>query len=257
MKRLITAAILLAFIVSTISMGCDSNLRLRATQFEYTNFTNVQVGGPFELEVTRSDSYSIQVTARENVLERIKVEQSGNTLKINADWGGILWAWGMHIQPVIKISMPVLSILDLSGACNSGVSSFHSNEDFKLVLSGASTADIDLEAYDTSFSLTGASQVTGNIKGRNTRLNLSGASTARLSGNVYDLNVQASGASTADLAALSVNDVRIDLSGASNAKVLPSGNLDAFLSGASILEYGGSANLGTVQVSSGSTINHL
>jgi hypothetical protein len=251
MKRLITAAILLAFIVSTISMGCDSNLLLRATPFEYTNFTNVQVGGPFKLEVTRSDSYSIQV------LERIKVEQSGNTLKINADWGGILWAWGMHVQPVIKISMPVLSILDLSGACNSSVRSFRSNENFKLVLSGASTADIDLEGYDASFSLTGASRVTGNIKGRNTRLNLSGASTARLSGNGYDLNVQASGASTADLAALSVNDVRIDLSGASNAKVLPSGHLDAFLSGASILEYGGSANLGIVQVSGGSTINHL
>ncbi len=257
MKRLIIAAILLVPILSVISLGCNTNSRLRTIQYENTSFANVQVDGAFKLEVTRSDSFSIQVTAQENILEHIKVEQSENTLKISVDSGGIFWAWGMRVQPLVKITMPVLSVLDSSGACNSIVRGFSSDENFKLVLSGASIADIDLETYDASFSLTGASQVTGNLKGHNNRLNLSGASTARLGGSGNNLNIQASGASIADLATLFAGDVRIDLSGASRARVVPNGQLNAFLSGSSRLEYGGNANLGTVQVSGGSTISHL
>jgi hypothetical protein len=258
MKRFLVPAIFLFLILPVISLGCSANPEPQETiPFGYTDFTNVQVGGAFEVEVAPSNLYSVVVTAPENFLKRVKIEQSGNTLKINADWGGLFWSWGTHSQPQVKIAMPVLAVLDLSGACKASIIGFNSDQDFKLVLSGASTADLDLEAFDSSLSVTGASRVTGNLKGHDARLNISGASRAQLSGSGNNLNVQASGASTADLAALTSNDVRVDLSGASKARVLPNGKLDVFLSGASRLDYGGGAKLGTVEISGGSTINRL
>lgn len=255
MKKFIIIAALLVFILPVISLGCSANASSQITQsYENTNFTNVQVGGAFEVEVTSSASYSVAVTAPESFMKRVKVEQSGSTLKIDADWTSIFWNWGFT-RPQVKITMPQLEVLDLSGAVKATANGFNSNQDFKLILSGASTADINVEAYDTSFNLTGASKVTGALKAHDAIVNLSGASTARLNGNGNNLNIQASGASTADLATLTANDARVDLSGASNAHVLPNGKLDVFLSGASRLEYGGNAKLGTVEVSGGSTLS--
>ncbi len=256
MKRLLIVTIVLVFALSLISLACSANLGPETSKtYEFTNFTNVQVGDAFEVEVNPSTSYSVVVTASEDVLERVKIEQSGSTLKITADWGVRFWGLGVHSRPQVKITMPELAILDLSGACKATTRGFTSDNDFKLVLSGASTADIDLKTYDASLSLTGASRVTGNLTVHDIRLNISGASNASLIGSSNDLNVQASGASTADLSALVANDVRVDLSGVSNAQVVPSGSLNVFLSGASRLDYAGNAKLGRVEISGGSTIN--
>jgi hypothetical protein len=258
MKRLLIIAVLLVLALPLISFGCSGNPGPETShQYEYTNFTNVQVGGAFEVEVIPSNTSSVEVTAPDNVFRYVKVEQSGSTLKIDADWGRIFWGWRIHSRPLVKIAMPEISVLDLSGACEASVKNFNSNGDFKLVLSGASTAEIDVEVYNTSVTLTGASKATGNFKGHDARLNLSGASTAQLGGRGNNLNIQASGASTADLSTLTANDVRVDLSGASKAKVLPNGELNVFLSGASRLEYGGNPKLGTVEVSGGSTLSRL
>ena len=258
MKKSLIMAILLVVILPVISLGCSANQGPKTTiKYEFSSFTNVQLIGPFEVEVTPTPVYSVMVTAPESEFKRIKVEQSGSTLKIEVDWGGIFWNWGTYPRPQVKISLPVLTILDISGACKASIIGFSSDKDFKLVASGASTADVDLEVYDTSMSVTGASRITGNLKAHDARLNISGASTANLSGSGNRLNLQASGASRADLSLLTAVDVRVDLSGASKAHVLPSVNLDVFLSGASRLDYGGTAALGTVDVSGGSKINHV
>jgi len=253
MKKFIVIAAILVFVIPLISMGCGVNAGPDITQsYDNTNFTNVQVGSAFEVELTPSATYSIGVTAPKNFMKHVKVEQSGSTLRINADWN--FWNWGFN-RPQVKIAMPQLETLDLSGAVKATATGFSSNQDFKMILSGASTAEINVEANDASFDISGASKVTGDLKVHDVRVDLSGASTARLDGSGNNLNIQASGASNADLAALTANDARVDLSGASRAHMLPNGKLDVFLTGASRLEYGGNAKLGTVEVSGGSTLS--
>ena len=56
------------------------------------------------------------------------------------------------------------------------------------------------------------------------------------------------------LAGFPAKDVTIELSGASNGSINASGIIDADLSGYSHLDYTGSATLGEVNVSGGSTV---
>jgi hypothetical protein len=71
-------------------------------------------------------------------------------------------------------------------------------------------------------------------------LEMSGASRANLSGTATTSDATLSGASRLTANELSIGDLTIDLSGASNAEVTVMGSLSAAASGASTLRYAGS-----------------
>ena len=256
MKKVLVTAVLITITLPVLSVGCSVyHGEQKTLQYEYSNFSNIQVEGAFDVEIAQSNVHSVEITAGENILKKVKIEQNGSTLKIGIEPVSFFWNRG-NSRPQAKITMPEIVILDVSGASKVTAKGFSSTKDFKLTLSGASTSDIDIEAYDASIALTGASKVSGNFTGHNVRLDIAGASTAQLDGKGNNINLQASGASTVDLSSLASNDVRVDLSGASRAEVLNNGKLDIFLSGASKLQYGGSPEMGTIEVSGGSTIGH-
>ncbi len=255
-KVLLIIALLMALPV--LLTGCATGQPPETRQYEYAGFTNVQIGNAFQVEITPSSVYNVSVTAPPALFKYIRVEKLENTLKVGIVWSGAFWNnWFINARPKVNIAMPELGILDLSGATEAVARGFSSNQDFKLMLSGASRAQVGIECYNASLSISGASKVNGQLKGHDVRLNLSGASTAELNGNVNNLNLQASGASKADLKTFTARDVRADLSGASQAKVSPSGKLDIFLSGASRLEYAGDPTIGMVDVSGASTLSKL
>ena len=51
--------------------------------FDLANFSAVAAGSAFQVEITQSDSYSVSVTVNENLVERLDVGVSGNTLRIS------------------------------------------------------------------------------------------------------------------------------------------------------------------------------
>lgn len=255
MKKLLCSLVILVCVVPVFLASCTVNAGPKETRsFDNKDFINVQVGSAFKVNITPSNTYSVTVTAPENWFDGISVANNGSTLEIGMDWGWNTWRNFGSNRPQVNITMPQLDSLDLSGATKSNVTGFKSTRDFKLVLSGASTLDLSIEAYDTSLTVSGASRVNGQLKVHDVRLNASGASTADLSGTANILNLQASGASHADLEDLTVNDVRVEVSGASNASISSSGTLDIFLSGASTLEYTGSPVIGTLDVTGASTV---
>jgi len=76
-----------------------------------------------------------------------------------------------------------------------------------------------------------------------------------LSGSAENSVVRASGASRVRLADCKVNDVDIQLDGASTGDINLEGKLDVNLSGASKLTYSGTPSLGKMSTSGGSTIS--
>ena len=255
MKKLLLFLVFIIVLLPIFLLACNINSGPSETkQFSYTDFTNIQIGSPFEVEITPSDSYSISVTAPEKVFQYIKIEKDGNTLEASIDWGAAFWLnWGFK-RPKILISMPELNILDVSGASSVTAEGFKSSNDFQLVLSGASTAAVDIEVNDISMVVSGASHLNGHLLGHEVKLNVSGASNVDLSGTVNNMNLQVSGASSTPLDDLTVNDARIEVSGASRAVTAATGKLDVFLSGASTLEYTDSPMLGTIDVTGASTL---
>ncbi len=204
---------------------------LKTETMEFSDFTTVEVGSAFEMNITQSNLFSVKITAGENIFDRIQVTQTGATLKIDV-------ALGLGISSgKAEITMPELDTLILSGATRGTVEGFNSSNPFVLALSGASS----LKMTDTNVG--------------DAEIEVSGASTLNAVGTAGNLVALIEGASNVDLTDFPVNDADVNLSGASSATINLDGKLDAELSGASNLKYIGDPTMGAINITGASTIN--
>ena len=253
---IIVAVLMAVLLTSGLLMGCQVGVvtgsgNLDTQEMDFSGFTRVEVGYAFEVEIVRSDSYTVSITADDNLFEYIQVSKEGETLKV-----GLKPAFRYTFTTLrAEITMPDLYELQLSGAAHGTVEGFSSSHDFILDLSGASSLDmVDMSAGDIEFDISGASRVTGDITAGDADFDVSGASSVQLQGSTSDIVIDASGASHVELADFPVNNADVTLSGASRSTVNLDGRLDADLSGASHLTYIGTPTLGIIDTSGGSTI---
>lgn len=157
------------------------------------DFKKISAAGAFILEIKNQENFEVEIQADDNLLSLIETEVSGNTLKISAK---------DRISPKneirIKISMPELSELNVSGASKA---------------------------------------VVGNVKTYFLSLDASGASKITVNGNAENLKSNASGASQIEAENLQVSDAEVEASGASKIIVTAVNKLKAEASGASFVYY--------------------
>jgi len=160
-----------------------------------SGFTKIDAGGAINVEVAVEKDFSVVVEADDNLLTNIKTEVSGDTLKVYSE---------DRISPKtrinVKISMPAIEGLDLSGASSGNVAGVNANS-------------LELKA--------------------------SGASKIKIDGIAKELNADASGASTIDAESLAVENADVEASGASKAVVAATNDLKVDASGASKISYVG------------------
>lgn len=223
-------------------------------EMDFSDFTSVEVDSAFHVEITRSDSYRVAIQANKRLFDHINVTKSGNTLKVSLK----LFRFRFHMRPTLyaRIAMPTLNKLRLSGATKSIVRGFSSQEGFDANLSGASRLDIDMETGEAKFEVSGASRVSGSMKVGDAEFTLSGASRAELIGSASNVVLSAWGASRLDLANFALNDMSVQLKGASRAMINVNGKLDLDMSGASKLNYTGNPTLRDVNISGASRLSH-
>jgi hypothetical protein len=212
--------------------GLIGSGNLETEVYAFTNFTEVEIGSAFEFEINQSSSYSINVTADDNVLDYVQVSKDGQTLKIRLGIVPRLW----NITLRASVTMPQLRGLTASGASRGTVSGFSSTEDLDITVSGAS-------------------RLTGDIIAGNVDFDISGASTIQLEGSADDMDANVSGASSFNLGDFIVNNADVDFSGASSGTINLDGRLDADLSGASRLWYIGEPTMGNIDTSGASKIS--
>ena len=154
--------------------------------------------------------------------------------------------------------MPLLREITLGGACQSKVIGFQSNENLALKLSGASQMEMNsVTAGNIKVDISGASNLTGDISYSGEALfKVSGASRMVLQGSGNNSWLDISGASQARFENLALRNVDLKLSGASSAQLKVSDRIDFNLSGASRMEYTGSAAIGKMQINGASQVNH-
>jgi hypothetical protein len=256
MKKVMVTVLVVALLISVMSAGCVGGVRgsgnLEIRQYDFSDFDRVDVGYAFEVEIAQSSSYSISITADDNLFEYIQVSKEGETLKIGMK--RILSLGSVTLKA--QVTMPQLRGLELSGATRGTVSGFSSTENLDVEVSGASSLDlVDISTGDVEFEVSGASEVTGDIAVADAEFDISGASTIELEGSAIDIVIDASGASRVKLAALLIDNADVKLSGASSGTVKLDGRLDADLSGASKLEYMGQPTMGTINTSGDASLS--
>jgi hypothetical protein len=225
---IVAAVVVTATVIIVLSPGNQ-----KTQTYSFTDFTALNVGSAFKVNITQSNTYSVTITAGENLLKQIEVTQNGNTLTIDVKPSINFGIFKAEAQ----ITMPKLDNIVLSGATRGTAQGFSSEDPFGAEISGASSLEIT------------------NFQAGNVTTNISGASTFTATGSANDLTSIVSGASHLNLLNLAVNNANMDISGASQATINAHGRLDANLSGASHLEYTGSPTLGTINTSGASSIS--
>ena len=200
----------------------------------FSDFSVVEVGSGFEVEIAQSSSYSIKITADDNVLDYVEVFKTSDTLTIRLKWG---YSY-QSVTRKAKITMPELYELDLSGGTLGTVEGFSSSHEFVAELSGGSHLNGDFTTSgDAQFTLSGGSHL------------------SELDGAANDLRISASSGSHLDLSDFPVHDASVNLSGGSQATINLDGRLDGDLSGGSHLLYIGDSTMGDIDTSGGSTVS--
>lgn len=259
---IIISLLLAAFLIS----GCQTILVTRngdtetgeteTRQFDFSEFTHVDIGSTFSYEIKQSDTYSISITANNNLFDDIKVAKEGQTLKLRMEVPKVPWAmFTIDPSPKAVITMPQLYGLNSSGATDGAVSRFSSTDDLDFTVSDVSSVELlAISAGDVSFHVSGASTVSGDIKAEDIDLDVSGLGSVQLEGSARDMEIKTSGGSHLKLASLTVNNADITLSDVSDCTINLSGRLDTKLSGASRLEYIGEPTLGKIDITGVSTL---
>ena len=162
-------------------------------QRNVVGFSKIEAGSAITIEISVQKDFSVAVEADDNLLANITTVVDGDTLKIYTK-GKISTR-----NPInVRISMPEIEGLDVSGASKANVS---------------------------------------NLQSESLRLETSGAAKVTLNGVVKTLNLDASGASKIVAENLTVENADLGVSGASNIVVFVSGQLNAEASGASKIVY--------------------
>jgi len=227
---------------------------LDTEKMDFSDFSIVEVGWAFEVGITQSGSYSVSITADDNLFDYIEASKTGDRLTIGLK-PGYSYQWPLTLRA--EITMPDLYELKLSGATRGTVEGFNSSHKFVLGISGASTLDAsDISAGEIEINLDGASKISGSIMAvGDAQFTVSGASKVELEGVANDLLVSVDGASEVELSVFPGHNANVILSGASRATVNLDGRLDADLSGASQLLYIGEPTMMDINTSGGSTVS--
>ncbi len=79
--------------------------------YDFKDFQTVSVGYGMHVDISQSNSYSIEVKADEQDFEYLKVEKDGDELKFYIDKNN----YRKRDEIIIKITMPSLTAINLSG----------------------------------------------------------------------------------------------------------------------------------------------
>lgn len=232
--------------------GITGSPNLVTKEFDFSDFSEVEIGSAFEIDIVQSDTSSITITLNENLFEYLDISQSGETLRILMETDQNY----RHATRSATITIPRLRTLKLLGAVQAKVTGFSTDQAMDFLVVGASTLElVNVEAGHTRFDITGAGRAVGSIKMDDGDFEVSAASTIELEGESTHMELSVIAASTARLENFSVKTAEVRVIAASNAAVEVSDRLDIEVTGASRLVYGGDASLGSIEVSGGSTFN--
>jgi hypothetical protein len=236
MMRFAIPMILLVLALSLAISGCSrvgSSLngsgKIIDQPIKITGFTKVSAKGSFPVELYQSDQPSVTVSTDDNLIQRVIVALSDETLLISIQAPATFFPTSLKIV----IGMPRIYGLILNDGAKASLSGFKSTYNFSLDMRGASTLGGYLEAGNLDFDI-------------------GEGSTVNLKGSALDLELQASKASKLDLSAYPLNSGTIQLQDFSEATVDIQGRLTAKLEGASMLYYLGNPTLSDTSISGGS-----
>ncbi|WP_055562619.1 PspC domain-containing protein [Hymenobacter sp. AT01-02] len=184
------------------------------------DFSRIEASGAYYVHVRQGNEFKVEAAGSDQDLRRLRVTRDGDQLVIRSRDVGFMPSLSFSQHPVlIRITLPTLRVVELSGACRLNAAGFQ-NEDLKVEQSGACVAALDVNVPNLS-------------------IDMSGACRTDLTGQATFLSVDASGACQLNALRLPARRAEIEMSGLGKAKVRVREQLRVDLSGDSDVLYAG------------------
>lgn len=231
MKSKISPLLLVIGVLLTTAFVLHPGDSDMSQKFEFRNFNEVKVSSNFAVTIERGDAYSMEISGTAELFEGLEVAQAGKTVEIGYEKKRKNFGANML---KVKIVMPELESLDLSGAIKAKIKGFN-NESLQIDISGASSCELD-----------------ANIN--NLKVDISGAGNLDLKGSGDLMVVNLSGASNVKARDYQVKRLNLNMSGAGAAQVYASEQLDVEVSGVGSVKYDGNPKILNKKLSGMATI---
>ena len=205
-KSLIVLSIIAVCFAGCRLSGVKGSGHIEKEIRDVEGFSEIELGGMFEVYVEVGKDYSCEIKADDNLLKYITTKVRGNKLIIDSK---------KNLNPrkgiKINITLPVLNAIEASGA--STITAYGIDSDyFNLSVSGAGSIELDGKADTFKMDVSGAGSVDAEeLIAKEVYVNLSGAGSA----DVYaeeSLDADVSGVGSVNYYG-NPDDVTTDISG--------------------------------------------
>ncbi len=209
MKKLATIILALAAAASPLAMRAKTIQKTLPVKA----FEKLEAVGALNITYIQGTPVGLKVTGEEADVAALKIKQSGRELKLCRDDKRKKSSGKLSVV----ITTPVLSDIELVGACHLSAKRLTRNGDIEIDIAGASSVNIgQLQGTEIDIECSGASSINADkTSAASCDVELSGASSATMGGNTGKLKVQCSGASQAKLSKLAAKTGSVSASGAS------------------------------------------
>lgn len=206
---------------------------IKEKQYDYRDFSKLDLGSAFSVEVTQGSNYKVTIMYSENLEDRIKCTVEGDELELSMKGGS-----SSKNSPKVLIQMPELKGIEASGAVAINLVEFKGEE-----------IDIDIS---------GASALKGKLSYDLLKMEASGASSSEIEGSANTAKIDLSGASKISGKAFTVKgEFVLNSSGASKITMTVDGDMHMKLSGASSFDFYGQGNVLSQESTGASEIHKM
>src|SRR5512136_778312 len=113
-------------------------------KFEFSDFTRLDIQNAFNTKIIQSVTYSITVKSSKALVDYLSVTKNGDTLTIKLQPNHPFTDFVLMRKTLkLKVTMPVLNGITLSGASVCVIKGYKSTNTLNLDVSGASTMTLD------------------------------------------------------------------------------------------------------------------
>jgi hypothetical protein len=171
----VAIALVIVGLIPAIGIGAPviGSGNVQTQQKDLTDFTAVEAGAGFNVQITQGSTYSVSVTTDDNILQYIEVNKAGSTLTI-----GLRPSLGYQTTTLkAEITMPDLQEAQFSGGVVANAAGFNMTHNFRADLSGGSRLTMAGQAADLTATCSGGANIDlSDFKVTNANVDFSGGS---------------------------------------------------------------------------------
>jgi hypothetical protein len=235
MRKSVAAVIAASAAVAGCQVHAQEGGPTVSRNYQVGNFQQIEVAGPYDVEVRTGGNPGVSAKGSEKLLERTVVEVRGDKLLIHPEQhnGLFHFGWSNHGKAHFTVTVPQLSGATIAGSGDIRVDKVQGQR-FEGTVAGS--GGIDVAAMDVQalkLSIAGS----GGVKAG--------------SGKAQSAEYEIAGSGDVDAGAIAAQQVKVSIAGSGGVKAHASGTADVSIMGSGDVDVSGGAKCSVSKAGSG------